>query len=290
MTFGLSAESWTSSDGKTIEAEFVRVKDGSVVLNADGKEYSVPLERLDRKSRDYATFIQEKMKELAVSNMALPVIAESALLDAMGCAPDLAEGKAFLMEALVKSISKSSSLGASPRTTAAIVLGEGTRMEMDISGEGDGKRTKAKVEEGRIVLLKGTNYSDGKYRDFEEDVALAEKGRAAVFNVRVEDQKIIGTGLASEEEIIRAKVERAPRPVELTAEQKAEIGRMEVRIAYLKSQLDDGPSDSDGGILSTKSVHSDSDRKEMETELKGLKRKIEEMTRNTIRGRSRTRP
>lgn len=56
------------------------------------------------------------------------------------------------------------------------MLSGATRMEIDMSGEGDGRNTNAKVHEGKVVLLRGKSYSDGKYRDFEEDSVLMENG------------------------------------------------------------------------------------------------------------------
>lgn len=42
----VQARTWTSSDGRTIEAELVRVEGDTVVLNMKGKEFPIPLSRL----------------------------------------------------------------------------------------------------------------------------------------------------------------------------------------------------------------------------------------------------
>jgi hypothetical protein len=46
---------WTSTDGKTIKARFVRLKDDAVVIRkSDGQFFKVPLERLGAASQDQA--------------------------------------------------------------------------------------------------------------------------------------------------------------------------------------------------------------------------------------------
>ncbi|QTN34135.1 hypothetical protein HZ994_18030 [Akkermansiaceae bacterium] len=290
-TLVLRADTWTSSDGKTIEADFVRLQDDSLFLRSAGKEYSVPLSRLDQKSQGYARFLHGKMKELAANALESPIVAETALLDAIGADPKLVEGRNFLMEGYVKSISKSSSLGASPLTTAVVVLGGGTRMEMNLSGEADGRMTKVKVEEGRVVLTKGKNYSDGKYRDFEEYKTLMENGKAVVFRARVEGGKIIGSGIATFEEIVRSKVVRAPQSKELTAEEKAEIARIQIRVEYLESQLAEGagkPAGGDGGgfLGPGAAGYTDGEKDTMRRELGQLKEKLGYLTRSAQPGRN----
>lgn len=55
FTFAAEGRSWTSSDGKIVEAEFVELsEDGkSVLLDISGRRFSVPLERLSDEDRDY---------------------------------------------------------------------------------------------------------------------------------------------------------------------------------------------------------------------------------------------
>ena len=276
-TLALFADTWTSSDGKTIEADFVRLKDDSLMLIADGKEYSVPLSRLDAKSQGYARFMQQKTGELVTRSLALPIIPESSLLEVIGYDPKLAEGKFFLMEAQVKTISKSSSLGSSPLTTAVIELAGGTRMEIDMSGEGDGRTTKAKVEDGKVVLLKAKSYSDGKWRDFEADENIIENGQVAVFRANVKRGRINGTGVATMEEIIKAKVVKSVQPRELTEEQKASIERIKIRVEYLESQLSGGT----GFIGSAAVEYTDAEKEGMRKELGSLKAELAKLTKDT---------
>ena len=50
---------WTNTDGKTIQAEFIRLNGDSVVIRKDGKEFSIPISKLTTASaaqaRKYAT-------------------------------------------------------------------------------------------------------------------------------------------------------------------------------------------------------------------------------------------
>ena len=45
---------WTNTDGKTIQAEFVRLESDSVVIRKDGKEFTLPLAKLSPESRNQA--------------------------------------------------------------------------------------------------------------------------------------------------------------------------------------------------------------------------------------------
>lgn len=273
-SFALNAETWESTDGKTITADFVRLQGDALTLVADGKPYNVPLSRLSAKSQGYARFMQEKMKTWSAENLAAPIIAESVLHDIIAFDPLLVEGKRFLMEGNVKSISKSSSLGASPMTTAVIELEAGSRFELNMAGEADGKTTKVKVEPDRVVLTKGKTYDDGKWRDFVESEILMAKGQAFVFRAHVEKGKIFSSGLATEEEIDSATTVPVVRPKELTAEEKAAISRLRIRAEYLESQIS-GSTSGGSGVLSEPANHSAADIEAMSKELDALKKQLE---------------
>ena len=51
-------EEWTSADGKSIEAEFLRLDEKSVVLEMDGREFVVPLERLIEADQEKARTLE----------------------------------------------------------------------------------------------------------------------------------------------------------------------------------------------------------------------------------------
>lgn len=279
-----SAETWESTDGKTITAGFVRLKDDSLTLVADGKQYNVPLSRLSAKSQGYARFMQEKMKAFATESLAAPIIAESVLHEIIAFDPELAEGKRFLMEGNIKTISKSSSLGASPMTTAVIELDAGTQLEVNMAGKADGKMTKVKVEANRVVLTKAKNYSDGKWRDFEDSEILMETGQAFVFRANVEKGKVLSSGLATEEEIDKATNVHVARPKEMNAEEKASISRLRIRAEYLKSQLANTATDGKG-VLGEPVKYSRAELEAMRKELEGLNKRLEgsEVTRERFR-------
>jgi hypothetical protein len=46
--------SWTNTDGKTIEAEFIHLDGDTVVIRKDGKEFKIPLAKLSPASREQA--------------------------------------------------------------------------------------------------------------------------------------------------------------------------------------------------------------------------------------------
>ncbi|HUF62498.1 MAG TPA: SHD1 domain-containing protein [Verrucomicrobiales bacterium] len=47
------ARTWTSNDGKTLEADFLGVKGDTVLVNRDGKAVTIPLERLSEADRKW---------------------------------------------------------------------------------------------------------------------------------------------------------------------------------------------------------------------------------------------
>ncbi len=53
--------SWTSSDGKTIKAKFVRIKADSVVIEKEGKPFTISFSKLDPASVELAKSFDEKM-------------------------------------------------------------------------------------------------------------------------------------------------------------------------------------------------------------------------------------
>lgn len=292
-SLALSAETWESTDGKSITADFVRLQDDSLTLRTGEKEYSVPMSRLSAKSQAYARFLQEKMKGLVSQNLDLAIIAESSLLDAISLDPKLAEGRYFLMEGNVKSISKSSSLGASPLTTAVIVLSSGTRIELDMSGEADWKTTKVRVDSGKVVLTKATSYSDGKWKDFDDSKILMEIGQAVVFRSRVERGRLVCTGIATLDEIVKAKAAKAPMSKELSAEDKAAIERIKIRVEFLEGQLSGsvGKPSADGkGFVPQGAEYTDAEKSAMRSELARLKAELASRVKSASPSSERFRP
>ena len=66
---------WTSSEGKTIQAEFVRLQGESVVVRKDGKELPIPLTKLSLESRNQARKMAGSSPAAASPIAASPVAA-----------------------------------------------------------------------------------------------------------------------------------------------------------------------------------------------------------------------
>lgn len=60
-----TARSWTNTKGKTIEAEFLGIEDGKVLIKRKGKTYKVPLDSLIEEDRTYAQEEAARRKEKA---------------------------------------------------------------------------------------------------------------------------------------------------------------------------------------------------------------------------------
>lgn len=51
---------WTSADGRTIEAEFIKRSGDAVIVDREGKRITIPLEKLAKKDRDWVASQAEK--------------------------------------------------------------------------------------------------------------------------------------------------------------------------------------------------------------------------------------
>lgn len=271
----LCEDTWESTDGKTITADFLRLQNDSLSLIANGKQYNVPLAQLSKKSQEYARFKQDKMATWAEENLAAPIIAESVLREIIAFDAKLTEGKRFLMEGKIKNISKTSTLGASPMTTAVIELEAGTKVDLNLAGEVDGRMTRIKIEPGKVILTKAKNYSDGRWKDFQDSKILLENGQASIFHTNVVKNEISLTKLANENDINEATTVKVEKPKEQTAEEKAAIGRLRIRAEYLESQITQNEEGGKGVLDGPK--YSKEEIEEMTKELEELKKKIPEL-------------
>jgi hypothetical protein len=234
---GIAADQWTSADGKTITADFVRMDGSNVVLNMKGKEYSIPIEKLNEKSQGYARFLHEQLKQWAADNLGLPIIPEAILNDVIAFNPQLAEGKNFLVEGFVDSIERSSSLARNAGSTAEIRLQGGTQVAADFTNEADGRRTKIKFESDSVVLTKARTLSGGNWKNFSPEKTLVSEGQKIVVRAKVERGRVHGTGLASSQEVTQARLEAAKANGGLTMEEVAQMERIKIRIEFLEAQL-----------------------------------------------------
>ncbi|MEM7145419.1 MAG: prolyl oligopeptidase family serine peptidase [Verrucomicrobiota bacterium] len=74
MAGDLSARTWTSTDGKTIEAEFVGATDTEVtIMRADGKEFTMPLTRLSDDDRAWINENKDELMKAAEAANAEPI-------------------------------------------------------------------------------------------------------------------------------------------------------------------------------------------------------------------------
>ena len=234
-------DKWTSADGKEITAKFVRISGDNVVLEMKGKEYALPATKLSKQSQDYANYMQENLQKLATKNISLPIISEASLNEILSFNASLAEGKNFLVKGHVKSFDRPSALSTNTGSQVGINLQGGTSFIADYTNVADGTRTKIKVEANSVVLLKYRTLDGGAknpYQDHTPEKTLLSSGESVIFRATVEKGKIIGTGLASSQEITEADMLIAKQKGDLTPSELSEFSSTQIRINYLEAALE----------------------------------------------------
>ncbi len=69
LSMHAQARTWTSSDGRTIEAEFVRGDDKAVTIRQGAREFTLALEKISQADRDYVAGKVSERKNLDVSEL-----------------------------------------------------------------------------------------------------------------------------------------------------------------------------------------------------------------------------
>ena len=69
--FNASAEvrTWTSTDGRTIEAEFLKGDDTSVTIKRGTKQFTLPLDKITEADQKYVKDKLAEMKKMDVSEL-----------------------------------------------------------------------------------------------------------------------------------------------------------------------------------------------------------------------------
>jgi S1-C subfamily serine protease len=225
FTTVLHGGQWTNIDGKTIDADFVKVQGGALFIKSGGRTFSVPLDQMSPDSRGLANYLQEQMMQWAIENATLPILPEEYLLSILDLAPNAAEGRRYLVEGHVKTLNTGSSLNPNA-DHPDVMLDNGTRCTLDLSVY-NGRARKLKAETNRVVLLKATKIG-GKagYSDFAPSEVLVEVGRPIVIRAMVEGGRIIGIGLPESSEVEAAQA-TAERTIAASAAEKEKRAAME---------------------------------------------------------------
>lgn len=69
LCIDVHARTWTSSDGRAMEAEFVRGDDKSVTIKRGAKEFTLPLDKVSQADRDYVTSKLAEAKQPVVPDL-----------------------------------------------------------------------------------------------------------------------------------------------------------------------------------------------------------------------------
>jgi hypothetical protein len=234
---------WTNTEGKTIEAEFVKIEDKKVVLRNKAQIYKVPLEKLNKDSQGFALYIQQTSLKWAAAKAALPIISEEMLLQILAFQPELAEGKYYLVEGNVSAIGTAgTTLSRGYSTKATATLSGGSKIELDYSTAANGNSTKISIEKDKVVRLRGRDgkfiNSDYKYSNFTPEKVLLQVGAPIIVRAAVNKGKIVGAGEPTTAEITEARLLLANHNGGLNAEQVAQLEQLKIRAEFLQAKLD----------------------------------------------------
>jgi hypothetical protein len=136
LAFPVHADQWTSTDGKVIEADFVRMEDDFVVLRMKDKEYRILALKLNeasiKKARDLNAVIEKQAEEIA----GLPIMEEEALAKVLPHSPKSFDGKQFILRGKVGSISlpDGTPLMAATRGKGEGVIAPGHKVQVTFTG------------------------------------------------------------------------------------------------------------------------------------------------------------
>ncbi len=233
----LFALPWTSNDGKTIEADFVRVVGDTVFLRKGERKYKIPLKRLSADSQGFAAFMQHRRKEWVAANATSPIIIEQILQEITAFDSSATEGKSYLVEGHVGEIRKTGgALARNQSSKVEATLRGGTVVTIDFAEKVDGLRTKMKIESDQVVLLKART-TGASYENYTPDGFLLQVGQAVVVRATVKKGAIVGTGLASSAEVTEARLLFAKQNGGLALGEVMELERLKNRAEFLEAQL-----------------------------------------------------
>lgn len=247
----VQAASWTNKDGKSIEADFIRVEGNTVHLAIKGKTFKVPLDELDSPSQGYARFLHAKRKQWVAANASSPIINEKILLELMSYDARAIHGKSYLIVGHVESVDKvGSALAKAGSTKAHVKLLGGTKAEIDFIGTINNANTRLEIKEDKAIMLKAQSHrgSDG-WVDFAPAEVLLQKGQETVIRAIVKNGRIEGTGLATSAEITKARLEYAQKNGGVDLDKAIVMERLKNRVEFLEMQL--------AGNAGTGSVYND---------------------------------
>lgn len=247
----IQAASWTNKEGKSIEADFVRISDKTLHLVMKGKVFKVPLDQLDERSQGYARFLHAKRKKWVAANASSPIISEKILLELMNYDARATDGKSYLIVGHVESLNKvGSALAKAGSTKVDVTLLGGTKVEIDFIGTINNANTKLEVKEDKAIMLKARSYrGSAGWVGFAPAEVLLQKGQETVIRAIVKNGRITGTGLATSAEITKARLEYAQKNGGVDLDKAIDMERLKNRVEFLEMQL--------AGNAGTGSVYND---------------------------------
>ena len=274
----LYAAPWTNTEGKSIEADFVRLEDKTVVLKAGDKVHKIPLDKLNVESQAFAAYMDQHMNEWALANATSTIISEEILIGLLNYKPKLVEGKNYLVEGIVTEVKQfGRTLDNEPDHKAEVTLQGGSKFPRDFGNEHESNgSTKVKIQNNQVELQKGRNWHKGVYSNFTFEKKLLGVGDQVFCKAIINEGKLDITGAASEQEITQAKMTIA-RQNGMSEEEVTKIELIRIRIELLEAQLKNSSTTATsvaaftGEITTTTVERSDAEKDAIKKEIELLK-------------------
>jgi hypothetical protein len=190
------ADPWTSTEGKTIYADFHKFDGASVTLTANQKSLSIPLSRLDDESRIRAHAMRRHIARLIDE----PVLSEPEACS-VAAIPE-ANGRHYIVSGTVAKVTQPGGLAKHNPGDADIVLEGGTAARITFDAI-DGRSTKAKFELNKVVLMKASTINSNGPGNFTPRGSLISAGDKVLINVKIEGGRVIGLDLAKGEVVTK---------------------------------------------------------------------------------------
>ena len=219
----LHAEEWKSLNGKVINGDFVRLKNGVVVLRVKDKEYEVPQEKLDSESIGLARSLNERLEQQVDAIKEDAIIEEPVLVRLAAHSPGKFEGKHYLLSGHVASISRpagSSLLSSSIEKEKAMValndkvdvtFSGGTKTTLDFSKEVAKNvnptfkhKARVQIEDNTAKLMTIDGFMTNKAKWITKEILIGQ-GQNFIMRASVKNGEVICGDQASIQEVSMAR-------------------------------------------------------------------------------------
>lgn len=228
---------WTSRKGETFSGNFLAVRPGKVfVRGPDKKIFAIPMEKLTDACLAEAGYLQDKLGAWAREQADRKAMDEATAWAVLMLAPEVIDGKVFLIKAHVEEIVK----GKETALTKGKVK---FKTESGIEGQADFKATPIVVKHDAVYTGFPSGLPDDEVNQRNATMVLSTRSDVPL-QVKAMKGKIMGGYTATPEDM-----EKAREADGKVVEYDAEIVRL--RMVVMEEQIRSGEAVSGGAALAS---------------------------------------